>query len=311
MDVILHIGAHRSATTSFQHYMRENAETLHLRGLGFWGPRRTRNGLLTGVMPVVGRLSADEQLSRARARIAINLHKAQSAGLRHVLISDENMIGAPRRNLRLGRLYSDVGHRMARFEAAFAGRVTRIVFSIRNQESHWTSALAYAVARGHRLPWPDELDRLSRSRRNWRDVITDLACAMPDAEILITPYEVFGGLQERHLACMTGMSGLPTNHAREWMNCAPSLGQLRSILTDRGLEPGCLPERAGQWQPFNSEQSAALREAYADDLFWLRAGADGLATLIEETGPVKTGQQPSAAQTTRGRNHGIEKRRLA
>ena len=62
---------------------------------------------------------------------------------------------------------------------------------------------------------------------------------------------------------------------------------------------------------FDSAQTAALREAYADDLFWLRAGADGLATLIEENGPGQAGEHPPTGQTTRGHDNDDEERRMA
>ncbi len=64
----------------------------------------------------------------------------------------------------------------------------------------------------------------------------------------------------------------------------------------------------GRWHPFDSAQTAALREAYADDLLWLRAGADGLATLIEENGPGQAGEHPPAGQTTRGHANDDERK---
>jgi hypothetical protein len=79
----------------------------------------------------------------------------------------------------------------------------------------------------------------------------------------------------------------------------------------RGGDAGVLPEGAGRWQPFDAYQKQALQEAYADDLFWLSAGADGLARLIEETGPNEAGTQPPDGRTTRGQDNGIEERRLA
>lgn len=54
MKVILHIGAHRTGTTSFQSYMRRNADFMRIRRIGFWGPLRTRGGLFAGVQPGVG-----------------------------------------------------------------------------------------------------------------------------------------------------------------------------------------------------------------------------------------------------------------
>ena len=49
MEIVLHIGAHRTATTSFQAYMRGNAPGLVQGGVAFWGPLRTRNGLFSGL----------------------------------------------------------------------------------------------------------------------------------------------------------------------------------------------------------------------------------------------------------------------
>ena len=313
MDITLHLGPHRTASTCFQHYMLENASHLEKARIGFWGPSHTRNGLLSGVIPVpgAGRFPA-HQFRRARGRIALNLQRLQRTGLHHLVISDENMIGAPRRNLRSSRLYTGIGERMARFGDAFDGRVTRVVLSIRSQESYWASVAAFAVARGHRVPGADDLDRLVTTNRHWREVICDLACALPEAELLILPYEVYGSLPERKLTLMTGLANPPRTHARDWLNRSPSLARLRQILRDRGADPAeLLPAGDGRWYPFDMEQTMALREAYADDLFWLRAGADGMATLIEETGPAEMGKTPPPAMTTRGHPHDIEKRRLA
>lgn len=311
MDVILHLGAHRTASTSFQHYMRANKSRLDQDGVGFWGPLRTRDGILTGVIPCETGQTPEEQFATAQERILQNLDRAEARGIRHLVVSDENVIGAPRNNLREGRLYGGIGERMARYSQAFGGRLTRLVLSIRSQDTYWSSVAAFAVARGHKVLPGEELSKLASARRQWRDVITDLACAVPEVEIQVHSYEVFGGMPERRLAAITGIEKGPTQHAREWLNRAPGLSELREILTERGEDPGVLPAGEGRWHPFDRDQIMALREAYADDLYWLRAGADGLATLIEETASAKAGKQPSADDATRGQTDGKEDRRLA
>jgi len=311
MDVILHVGAHRTATTCFQHYMRENAKQLEACGIGFWGPQRTRAGLFRGVVPLAGAGSPQSQLDRARGRVALQLARAEAKGLRHLIVSDENMIGSPRRNLRDLRLYVDVGQRMARFAHVFAGVTPRVVLSIRQHDTYWSSSFAYGVARGHRLPRGRDLAKIARGKRSWRDVIEDLACAVPGVAISVMPYEVFGGRSDDQLARMTGLRDTPRDHAREWMNSSPRLPQLRQVLRDRGLSPERLPKGEGRWTPFANEQSAALQNVYQDDLFWLCDGADGLANLIEETGSATAGQTPRADKTTRGQGNGIEERRMA
>ncbi len=233
-------------------------------------------------------------------------------GVRVLIVSDENMLGAPRNNLREARLYADAGQRMARFAYAFGATAPRVALSIRQQDMFWASSLAFGVARGHRLPRARDLRHMARARRGWREVVEDLACAIDSATpIMVMPYEVFGGRCETRLEAMTGQIDLPRTHAREWMNKSPRLAQLRQVLRDRGIDPARLPQGEGRWMPFTNDQIATLQEAYQDDLFWLTGGADGLAQLTEETGSVTAGQTPRPGKMTRGHANGIEERRMA
>ncbi len=312
MDITLHLGAHRSASTSFQHYMRKNAARLAASGTGFWGPKEVRKGLLQGVFPSPGPMPAEKQFQRARGRILLQIAKCEKVGMRRLVISDENMIGAPRGCLRDMRLYPAIGERMARHGEAFGGLVTRVVLSIRAQDTWWRSTIAFGVGRGAHVPTAAELAHVASGMRGWRDVITDLACALPQARLLILPHERFAALPERRLAAMLGREGVPQTHAREWLHRSPDLPALRAALIARGEDAGALPPSDGLWQPFSMAERAAMREAYADDLFWLRAGADGLATLIEEPGSDQAGQTPQVEAQTRGQGHDEEgARRMA
>jgi len=313
MDVILHIGAHRTASTSFQIYMRENAHRLIRDGIGFWGPRRTRNsGVFSGIMPVPSSVPPARQFRLARGRIQSQTSICAKAGCASLVVSDENILGSPRRNLQKSKLYPDVGDRMARYLEAFGGQVNRIALSIRSGESFWASQIAFSVERGYDVPDVDALDRLVTQPRSWRDVITDLRDAAPGVEILVMPYESFGGRPERKLGHMLHHEITPPLlHSREWVNRRPDLPTLRAALAERGDDPALLPEGNGRWTPFDANQTAALRETYADDLYWLRAGADGLATLTEETGPDMAGITPPDGLPIRGQTYGIEERRMA
>lgn len=298
MKVILHAGAHRCATTSFQEYMRQNASGLARQGIGFWGPARTRNGLFHGIQPGPAPVTGRDLAQRARGRLQIQLDNCRSGGMHQLLVSDENMIGATRANLRLGDLYSGVGERMARFAQAFGPAVTDVAFSIRSLDGYWASALAYAVARGHRVPNSAGLERLVQSPRSWRDVITDIACAMPDVRLHVLPFETFGSRPEAQLAALTGADA-PRTHARVRLNASLCLQDLRAGLPSPVAAR--LPAGSGRWRPFEDAQTARLREAYADDMMWLAAGADGLATLAQDPDKLAAGLNPPLARLTRGR----------
>ncbi|VAW01878.1 FIG00992965: hypothetical protein [hydrothermal vent metagenome] len=302
MDIILHLGAHRTATTSFQQYMYKNANENLTAGLVFWGPAQTRDQLFNGVIPGAKRKSFlhrvldKKKFKNVRRRVAECLEQARNEGGTQIVISEENMIGNSRLNLRETRLYGSIHDRMTRCNRAFDGKITRAVLSVRSLDDYWSSVLAYGVGRGYYLPQAKNLEQLVSGGRHWREVITDLAAAMPKTEIIVYPFEDFNGRPDAQLAIMTGRKDVPRNHTRMWLNSAPELPQIRQVLADRGGHQNKMPHGEGRWQPFNKEQIAILRNAYAADLNWLRAGADGLAILIEDTRASEGGEHPRLSQ---------------
>jgi len=309
MQVIVHLGAHRCATTSFQDYLRFNASALAEKGLEVWGPDRTRHGLYHGILPEPSVTPAAKGAKRAKGRLKMRLDQSCSAGVKKLLISDENMMGSMRENLRLGGLYDGIGERLARFHEAFDGRVSILAVNLRSLEAYWTSVLTYAVARGHCVPTGRQLDRLLESTRSWRDVLTDIACSMPGVDIRVLPFETFGGRPEVQLELLTGLKG-PRESARMRHAASPRLEELRAMMSTSAAR--ALPDGEGRWRPFDEVQTAALRERYADDLMWLAAGADGLSQIRLMNDPDKqaAGDNPLQNDLTRGRPHD-EDRRLA
>lgn len=309
MHVILHPGAHCTASATFHDYFHANAARLSRQGVALWGPARLRGGLLAGIGPS-GAGSAAAR--RARGRIALALEDAARAGVRHLIVSDPQMLGPLRDTLRAGTLYPGAGERIARHLAAFGGAVTGIALSIRAPARFWASALARAVWLGREVPEPDELAALAATARGWRAVITDIACAAPGVPISILPHERWGALPDRRLALMLGGAALPpTTQARDWRNRAPDLDALRRVLADRGADADALPAGGGRWLPFDGPTRAAFEARYSDDLFWLEAGADGLARLARDiTHPDGTAGIHPRPDATRGRCHDIEEGRM-
>jgi len=305
MEIILHLGAHRTATTSFQNYMQKNADENLAAGLVFWGPRQTRDHLFKGVIPAARQRSllhwrsAKKQFEAARKRISEELKQASDMGGTQIVISEENMIGNSRRNLREARLYGAIGDRMERYNRAFGGKIARVVISVRSLENYWSSVLTYGVGRGFYLPKINKSEDIVSGRRHWRDVITDLAVALPETEVVVIPFEDFNGRPDAQLSIMTGRQDVPRSNMHIWANPSPKLPHLRQVLADRGYQKHKLPQGEGRWEPFNKQQIMTLRTAYAADMAWLRAGADGLAKLIEGTGPER-GETPPPIPMTRG-----------
>ncbi len=306
MDILLHVGAHRTGTTSFQHYLADHSEEIAARGTCVWGPRQTRGGLFTGLFPASGGLGADPNL--VNGRVSLLMGKARELGADQLLISDENMIGSARHSVRSARLFPAIGERMARFGSSFGGRVTQVVLAIRQTDQWWTSALAYTVGRGHPVPDADQFDLIAHDPRGWRDVITDLACALPEAKITVARYDDFAGHPDLLFSQLTGRAAPVVNNGY-WLNRRPDVAALHAQMDPEAAK---LPsDDLGHWQPFTQDQTAALRETYADDLFWLTAGADGLATLTENSTATRASTSWPEGDRRKGHHHDSGQRKLA
>lgn len=310
MKVILHVGAHRTGTTTFQHYMRDHAGDLLDQRIGFWGPNRTRKSVFPGLFRENTLGQVEKTAMRASGRVAMHLQRAARHDLSHLLVSDENMLGTARHNLRSCQLYPAAGERMARLHNAFCGQVERVILSVRCQDHWWASAAAMTVGRGHPVPSAQRLDEIAADPRSWRDVITDLACALPDVDIHVMPFEEHIGRPHDILQEAINRPTRPDSK-NHWLNRAPDLAELRRLMGEQGGDPHVFPDGQGRWQPFSPEQTAQLREAYADDMHWLLSGADGLATLITDPTRTETGTSLHAGALTEGLGHDIGQEQLA
>jgi hypothetical protein len=275
MKAILHIGSHHGGVTSLGAYLRANAAALTSKGVEFWGPEDLRHGLMAGLQPsALPALKRDRQ-KRGCGRVRLLLAEEQRRGATLLWVGDPNLLGTERDNLIWGTLYAGAGVRLARYAEAFDGQVTDVVLSIRDLASLWQAMLARAVLRGASVPGEAQLAAICTAPRSWRDVVLDVACAVPDARLWVAPYETFATQPDALFASVTGVTA-PTAHARETPEPGIDLPRLRAA----GVAG--LPEGDGRWMPFDAEQHAQLRELYADDMMWLTGGAEGLARLMND-----------------------------
>lgn len=310
MDIILHIGAHRTGTTSYQNYMRRAGDELLARGIAFWGPETTRKGSLSNIYPDRNGRHGEASRSPECGPLEAPLNAVRASGARCLIVSDENFMGSMRNNIRQMALYPQVGDRVVRVTQSFGSGISTILISPRSLENYWCSALAFCVKRG--VPVPDLQTRaaITRSYRGWRDVIVEIANALPDVAIKVLPFEEYAGRADRFLSDAVEIDA-PVCRERAPVNKSPGLPALRRAISDNGQDARALPLGMGRWNPFTNEQHSALREIYADDMMWLRSGADGLATLIEDGGRTNAGTNPPRAAKRKGQFDEFEERRMA
>lgn len=311
VDVILHIGAHRTGTTTLQKYLENNRDNLNSMGTEFWGPNRTRSGLFTGLVKRPCNIKHDALLRGARSSglIQMEIERLDIAGVKSLIVSEENMIGAMWDNLAVGQLYPDVRPRMDRFANAFGMHCKRVTLSIRSYDKYWASVLNYMIERGRRMPDAHELDCLVTQPRRWRDVISEVASVFPQAQVLVWPFEGMLGQVDHQLALLN--DGAVPEHMRgrdDWHNASAGCAKLRQILVDRGnmAKAKAMPDDYTRWQPFGDHHIAAFQAQYDEDIAWLRGGADGIATYAENSNSEPVGTHLRPLETQRGHSHDRE-----
>lgn len=298
VEVILHVGAHRTGTTSLQSWLLQNADALEGAGIAVWGPDRTRGGLFAGLMkrPDAVTLADDLQAQRSAVRIRDELDRLAGAGIRQLIVSEENMIGTMPICLDHATIYPDARARLDRIAAAFDGAVTGVGLALRSYDDWWASVLATAAGPG--VAQTDVLHRLAGHPRGWQRIIATLAEAFPDAHRIVWPFEALVGRHGAQLRLLTGGAALP-----------PGLYEERRARNARlRALPGGGAADAGAPVPFAPAQRAALRARYEQDLAWLRAGVAGV--IYTETVAESPGTQAGTAAEEEGPSHDEQKRGL-
>lgn len=302
VEVILHVGAHRTSTTSFQQTLRQNRNKLIKNGIEFWGPRETRGGRFDGLARPTDTEDWDTErrIGRSRGAIRMELERFAKKGRKTLLVSEENMMGTIRANLRTGSLYADIETRLARFRHVFGDTCRRVGLAVRPYEEFWASSMAYAIPQGHRAFGEDDLDRLVTHPRGWRDVIRDAARAFDGAEIVVWEFSRLAGRSPAQLRLLMNGRGAPVPWfapSRIHANRAPAPAALREVLKNRGEDadaPG-LGETDACFMPFGAHHLAAMHDKYREDLEWLR-GVSGTGVAFVEPGADDRGQRGIAGK---------------
>lgn len=304
MDVILHLGAHRTATRSLQAYLRRHSAVLTDHGTALWPGNRPDHE-----SPALGQTERTE-VETLVGRLRQPLNKAQARGIEHLIVSEPDLIGTVADNIAKGALYPEAGARIARIARDVGVRVASVLFCPRSHDLYWCSALASGVHAGAPVPDRAKLRNIAMARRGWRDVIADVAEALPDAEFRLLPFEDYAGMPSTLARQGLGIEA-PNDGAQDDKNSAPALPELRRSVQGSGAKGANLPIGMGRWNPFLNDEHAALRELYADDMMWLVAGAGGLTSRTEDGSRSEAGPTPPLWTKAKGRCDELEERQLA
>ncbi len=279
-DIVLHLGAHRTASTALQQALHRQRAALSAAGVGYWGPAALRGGKFPKLYKKLGNARPDAEGQQEYAQIiATNrkiLHQRlayqRQLGHQKLIVSDENLLGDMGQNARLGTLYDSAPNRLALLAGVFGDGCQRVVLCIRSYEAYWRSLLVFCIGDGMGAPDARHRARLAAQPRRWRHIVLELRTAFPTAQIEVLDFGAWAGQTTALIALLGETSVAPTGAATQKINASPSRNTLYRLLLARGDADSAqkIGNVSGVYQPFSSGEIAQMQADYAADLAWLK-----------------------------------------
>ncbi len=210
MDLILHLGAHRTGSTAVVRMVQANEAALQAEGLALWPPDALRAMPAFPALHVLapraraGGATARRRMAGLRRIFATEMAELAALGFGRLLLSEENVIGGMQNNLATQTLYPDLASRVGDFAEVLPQRPVRIGIGLRNYATVWTSSYAYMLPR-RPLPRFDSLAAgLAAGTRGWPEVAAEVRQAFPEAEIVLWRQERLAGALPAVVAALVG-----------------------------------------------------------------------------------------------------------
>ena len=207
MEVILHVGAHKTASTYLQLRLARSADHLAAHGIRAIVPAKLRERVSAAQTPLnplnrVGRVRRGRQM----AAIAELVREAEADGVARLVISEENLLGIMDPIVDDGAFYERAGGALAALWPSLARHRPRVALAIRSPASFYVSVWGYLLRRGRYVPFDARARRAAlEADRGWADLVGDISAALPPgAAMTVWRYEDFARLEPAVLAELAG-----------------------------------------------------------------------------------------------------------
>lgn len=285
MEIVLHLGAHKTATTYLQVLLERNVVALEQHNIGLAHPKTLRP--MFAVAP--RRNFPSERAHRISSRTwALNqvIDTAVDLQRRRLVISEEQLIGSLRALMSGRGLYRDVQKELRAVTGALQDHPVRVMMCIRSYDSFFVSAYGQVLNGWKYLPFDARLrERLIQDNRGWPEIIADIMQALPKGSTLnLWRFEDFPVLRNKILAAMIGgdaaeslqgymaqpvpgpsAAAIETLQAHVADHGKIENEQIRQILRRLGKDKG-FPA----YQPWLRSETDAFRERYEHDVSLIR-----------------------------------------
>ncbi|MDO6962698.1 hypothetical protein [Rhizobium alvei] len=265
---VLHIGAHKTATTYMQAKLALNVDLLAERGIRYDPLAKFRKNFTSILNDPELREKA--YLKRLRASISSQ----------DVIMSDENMLGSPGNLVRSGVFYAQAKTRIRKV-CRLTGVVNPEIFlALRDYAGFVVSMYSEYIRHREFMKFADFLELYQKSEFSWLTVISDVVEAAPTARLFLWDFSSFRTLENTIFSQMIGFDAselqTPDGPVRESFS-APAMDVFETLAeilpaeevrktigpVSRILPKGDLYKA---FDPLSADMTASLKDAYRKDL---------------------------------------------
>lgn len=203
MRTIVHIGAHRTATTSIQTALNRNEELLNTNNIMAIHSLNARDSFFLSLKPLLDDSILDEDTHTNIQRMIDSVYNSVQ-NYEVLIFSEENLIGAMESNLLNLEFYPKAMTQVSKFISLLPDEA-EIVISVRNYRTYFSSIYTYNFMKTIYQDFSHFKDHLLKMKRGWYDVVSEIRSALPNTKITVAPFEIYS----KHHDLFYALLGIP------------------------------------------------------------------------------------------------------
>lgn len=265
---IVHIGAHKTATTYMQKKLAINMAELNQRGFHY-DPLEVLRRNFTNTLQNTGK-GNPAFVAALRDKIKVQ----------DVIVSEENLPGVPGDLVLNGVYYAHARERLALVGSLLDLDAPEVFLALREYSSFLVSMYCEYIRHREFIRFDDYFERYQKSGFSWIKVISDITEALPNARLKIWDFSKFRTIENDVFSAMLGQDAsflkAPEGPVRESFSDAAlrayealstvlSHQEMKNLINpiSRALPKGDVHKA---FNPLAADVAAVLKEQYRQDL---------------------------------------------
>lgn len=211
-NTVLHLGAHRTGTTSLQSIFQRNQDVLARENIAYWGPRKMR---VPNLRDYYGEATNSPRNLETQAQIRAEMSQLVQDGVETLLISEENLLGTMEHNLKTQSLYATAGEKLRSYASVLGEAPERLVLSVRDYAEFWQSIYVFRLMAKKQVRPLDAIGLIEGiNSRGWAEVVAEIRAAFPHSKITILRHNRADAFTQAALeACAGPHAGSRVQHS--------------------------------------------------------------------------------------------------